>query len=456
MSLFLISLILSLPNALVLWLLNNFNYLDALTGIIIYILGLFLLIPVLYRPYRQLVEIKDFLMRINTKEVYETPKIDSLPYSILLRSGLDNASKMVRTQFEVSQKITTELNILLDKVPMPIIQINSERKVVRQNSSAIELIGEASLGRDLVIALRNPEVIREVDRVIKTKNNSQIALKLGEDIPRNYLCYIICSQNKESLSAILLVFNDITDLIKGEKMRSDFVANASHEIRTPLAVLLGCLETLSGPAKNDKEANERFLKIAADETNRMVSLLDDLLSLSEIEVNQHLVPTEETDIVLGIRRAINGLESHFTLHNKEVEINLDVSNEISTVIADDSELELVWRNLILNAVKYGDGKVDISVKLEKESLGGKQNITFVRVDVVDYGCGIEKIHLPRLTERFYRVDSDRSRKVGGTGLGLAIVKHVVTRHRGHLQIQSDIGKGSTFSVLLNTEISNES
>ncbi|MAI07303.1 MAG: hypothetical protein CBC47_09915, partial [Alphaproteobacteria bacterium TMED87] len=385
MSLFLISLILSLPNALVLWLLNNFNYLDALTGIIIYILGLFLLIPVLYRPYRQLVAIKDFLIRINTKEVYETPKIDSLPYSILLRSGLDNASKMVRTQFEVSQKITTELNILLDKIPMPIIQINSERKVVRQNSSAIELIGEASLGRDLVIALRNPEVIREVDRVIKTKNNSQIALKLGEDIPRNYLCYIICSQNKESLSAILLVFNDITDLIKGEKMRSDFVANASHEIRTPLAVLLGCLETLSGPAKDDKEASERFLKIAADETNRMVSLLDDLLSLSEIEVNQHLVPTEETDIVLGIRRAINGLESHFTLHNKEVEINLDVSNEISTVIADDSELQLVWRNLILNAVKYGDGKVDISVKLEKESLGGKQNITFVRVDVVDYG-----------------------------------------------------------------------
>ena len=456
MSLFLLTFILSLPYGLAIWLLNYFNYLDALTGIVIYIFGLFLLIPVLYRPYRQLVAIKDFLISINAKEVDDIPKIDSLPYSMLLSLGLDNISRIIRAESEVSRRISSELSILLNKIPMPLIQINSDRKVVRQNSAAIELLGEASLGRDLVIALRNPKVIKEVDRVIETKTNSEIEVKLGEDVPRNYLCYIICSESKENLNAILLVFTDITDLIKGEKMRSDFVANASHEIRTPLSVLLGCLETLSGPADRDEEVRERFLKIASDETNRMISLVDDLLSLSEIEVNQHLIPTEETDIVLGIRRAINGLESHFTFQKKEIKVNLDVSNELPTIIADEAELELVWRNLILNAAKYGDGKVDISVKLEKESLeGNNKNITLVRVDVVDYGCGIEKIHLPRLTERFYRVDSDRSRKVGGTGLGLAIVKHVVTRHRGHLKIQSDVGKGSIFSIFLKTKVSTE-
>ena len=282
MSLFLLTFILSLPYGLAIWLLNYFNYLDALTGIVIYIFGLFLLIPVLYRPYRQLVAIKDFLISINAKEIDDIPKIDSLPYSMLLSLGLDNISRIIRAESEVSRRISSELSILLNKIPMPLIQINSDRKVVRQNSAAIELLGEASLGRDLVIALRNPKVIKEVDRVIETKTNSEIEVKLGEDVPRNYLCYIICSESKENLNAILLVFTDITDLIKGEKMRSDFVANASHEIRTPLSVLLGCLETLSGPADRDEEASERFLKIASDETNRMISLVDDLISLSEI------------------------------------------------------------------------------------------------------------------------------------------------------------------------------
>ena len=197
MSLFLLTFILSLPYGLAIWLLNYFNYLDALTGIVIYIFGFFLLIPVLYRPYRQLVAIKDFLISINAKEVDDIPKIDSLPYSMLLSLGLDNISRIIRAESEVSRRISSELSILLNKIPMPLIQINSDRKVVRQNSAAIELLGEASLGRDLVIALRNPEVIREVDRVIKTKNNlfSRLKIFANLDFCFSYSClqFALCS-----------------------------------------------------------------------------------------------------------------------------------------------------------------------------------------------------------------------------------------------------------------------
>ena len=243
---------------------------------------------------------------------------------------------------------------------------------------------------------------------------------------------------------ILLVFHDLTPVHRAEIMRADFIANASHELRTPLAALSGFIDTLLGSARDDADARERFLAIMKTQANRMARLIDDLLSLSRVELTEHMHPETPVDLVPIVRQVVDGLQT--LAQDRSVEIRIAHPAAPVMVAGDRDELTRVFENLIENALKYGaNGKrVEIGFSETRSPDAAAEILTTVR----DYGPGIAAEHIPRLTERFYRVDVSQSRAEGGTGLGLALVKHILNRHRGKLSIESEAGKGATFTVRL--------
>jgi two-component system phosphate regulon sensor histidine kinase PhoR len=250
----------------------------------------------------------------------------------------------------------------------------------------------------------------------------------------------------EGRSGVLAAFEDITDMEQAGQMRRDFVANVSHELRTPLTALLGFIETLKGAAREDPVARARFLDIMEREAERMNRLVRDLLSLSRVEAEERVRPTERIDIVAHLGLAVAALRQVADQAGVTVELVGEAGPVV--VLADPDQMTQVFQNLIENAVKYGGSGGIVTVRVTREERDISLRGPAVRIDVIDKGEGIDAIHLPRLTERFYRVDSHRSREQGGTGLGLAIVKHIVNRHRGRFRIDSEKGSGSTFSVIL--------
>jgi two-component system phosphate regulon sensor histidine kinase PhoR len=232
-----------------------------------------------------------------------------------------------------------------------------------------------------------------------------------------------------------------------ERMRADFVANASHELRTPLASLIGFVHTLRGPAADDPPAQQRFLAIMAEQAERMNRLIDDLLSLSRIELTEHQSPTDLVSVGPLVEGALAGFEPR--LAARKMTLAADIAPDLPEITADADQIAQVVVNLVDNAIKYGVEGGSVRVRLMAAAPGGKlPSRPGLLLSVSDDGAGIARAHIARLTERFYRVDAGRSRAAGGTGLGLAIVKHIVSRHRGQLLIESEEGKGATFSVWL--------
>jgi two-component system phosphate regulon sensor histidine kinase PhoR len=249
----------------------------------------------------------------------------------------------------------------------------------------------------------------------------------------------------------VLTLHDITQLKRAEQMRGDFIANASHELRTPLTTLTGFIDTLRGPAREDAEARERFLAIMHEQAARMIRLVEDLLSLSRIELNEHVMPQGRVALGPLLRHLADTLE--LRAGERDMRIRLDLPPDLPEVLGDRDELAQVFQNLVDNGIKYGRSGSEITVAAA--AIGVRSSYSsdagdspFVSVAVRDCGEGIAREHLPRLTERFYRVDTARSREMGGTGLGLAIVKHILNRHRGFLDIESTPGTGSVFTVFL--------
>jgi two-component system phosphate regulon sensor histidine kinase PhoR len=247
----------------------------------------------------------------------------------------------------------------------------------------------------------------------------------------------------------ILALADVTANRRGEQMRADFIANVSHELRTPLASLIGFIETLRGPARDDPAAHARFLAIMHDQAARMSRLVSDLLSLSRIELDEHRPPTGHVDLARVLAAVSDALRPQAA--ERGIKIVLDLAADLPAVPGDEDQLAQVFQNLVVNAIQYAGANTEVTMRAHLASpapnqVGGPGGA--IAVAVIDRGEGIERRHLPRLTERFYRVDAARSRAVGGTGLGLAIVKHVMSRHRGALAIESEPGKGSTFTVYL--------
>jgi two-component system phosphate regulon sensor histidine kinase PhoR len=241
----------------------------------------------------------------------------------------------------------------------------------------------------------------------------------------------------------VLTLHDVTALRRAEQMRADFIANAGHDLKTPLSTLIGFIETLLGPARDDAEARERFLTIMREETQRMARLVDDLRSLTRIEQSEHMPPTGDVALPPLLAHVAAALE--LRAGERGMRIRLDVPADLPAVQGDRDQLAQLFQNLLDNAIKYGRPHSEIAVTAGTDSARSASDIW---VAVADRGDGIPPEHLPRLTERFYRVDTGRSREMGGTGLGLAIVKHILNRHRGRLEIDSAPGRGSTFTVRL--------
>ena len=282
-----------------------------------------------------------------------------------------------------------------------------------------------------------------VDRVRSSQRAERVIWAEKVPVERLFEVSIAPLGSDDFESALILSLHDLSEARRVERMRVDFVANASHELRTPLASLLGFVETLQGPAREDEAARSKFLAIMREQAQRMSRLVDDLLSLSRIEQHLHVRPDTPVDLVGILRHIVDTLSP--MAHEKNVTLRVEAPASV-IVAGDRDELLRVAENLIENAIKYGaadamTAKKDVDIVIR---VNGAQASLSVR----DYGPGIAQEHLPRLTERFYRVDAGQSRAKGGTGLGLAIVKHIVARHGGRLNIESKLGEGATFSVAL--------
>jgi two-component system phosphate regulon sensor histidine kinase PhoR len=358
---------------------------------------------------------------------------------------------------------------VIASLPDPLIMLDRARRIVRANQAAESALGAPLAGRDLVAVLRSPQVIDAVAGAFESGEGRIVEFLLPVPVERSFLARVEpLPRPIADGTAALLTLHDITQVKRTDRMRVDFVANASHELRTPLSTLVGFIETLRGPAREDAAARERFLTIMHEQGQRMSRLVADLLSLSRIELNEHTPPTGQVRLGEIIRTIVDGLE--FKAAGKQMTIVIDApppNGEIATrlddlpaVSGDDDELTQVFQNLIDNAIKYGRDGATIRiagwiVTPARGAVGTGMPLPAQRLDrpavavaVMDEGEGIAREHLPRLTERFYRIETARSRELGGTGLGLAIVKHILNRHRGALDIDSTVGVGSAFTVHL--------
>jgi two-component system, OmpR family, phosphate regulon sensor histidine kinase PhoR len=332
-------------------------------------------------------------------------------------------------------------------VPDPLILIDRERRIVRVNSASAEFIGAVSEPRDLAAALRNPALLAAADAVLRGAPVQSVEFGVSVPISRQLEARFARIPRSDGPAfdgaAAILTLHDVTGLRRAEQMRADFIANAGHELKTPLATLIGFIETLLGPARDDPEARERFLAIMREEARRMARLVDDLQSLTRIEQSEHVPPTGRVALAPLIEHVAAVLELRAA--ERGVRIGVELPAELPEVQGERDELSQLFQNLLDNAIKYGRPQSEIAVTA---GLGTPASQAWVAV--ADQGEGIASEHLPRLTERFYRVDTGRSREMGGTGLGLAIVKHILNRHRGRLEIASAQGRGSVFTVWLPT------
>jgi len=328
---------------------------------------------------------------------------------------------------------------LLDGIPLPALIVGPDERIAHLNAAALALVGAAALGRNIALAIRSPELLNAVEEVLEDGTAREVLVRLPDDA--QFRAFV--SRLSAGGTRVLCILRDITAEAQAHAMRRDFVANVSHELRTPLTAMMGFIETLRTSARDDPAARDRFLAIMDREANRMNRLVRDLLQLSRVESEERVRPREPVDLAVILRAAAGTVRS--AADEKESRITISGAEAPAIVPGDPDQLTQVFLNLFENAVKYGARGQEVRVTLGRE---GSSRGPVVRVDVADRGEGIEAIHLPRLTERFYRVDAHRSRAEGGTGLGLAIVKHILNRHRGWLRIDSRRGEGSVFSVIL--------
>jgi two-component system phosphate regulon sensor histidine kinase PhoR len=405
----------------------------------------------LLKPYIQdLDEVARFARDLQSAEEVAVPSLRTDIANDLL-TALKLARREVRSQSEDMAARLRFHETLFDSLPSPILLLDRQRRIIGENAAARKVFGRQQRDRDLAALLRNPDLLDAADQVLAGEAGGEVELTLPSPANSEYRAMVepLLRPGSGGAAAVLSL-HDITALKRVEQMRADFIANASHELRTPLAAVLGFIETLRGPAKDDAEAHDRFLGIMYEQATRMSRLVADLLNLSRIELHEHSRPEGTADLAAILRRVATGLE--LTASEKLMKITLDFDEDLPMVVGQEDELTQIFQNLLDNAVKYGRDGTPITVtgRLVNDLPATMPDRTrpAAMITVKDQGEGIARENIPRLTERFFRIDTARSRRLGGTGLGLAIVKHVVNRHRGCLQIESELGEGTSFSVYL--------
>ncbi len=335
---------------------------------------------------------------------------------------------------------------LIEALPDALLLLDLQGTVIAANAAAGDVFGKVFTGEHIGRTMRQPEFMASMKSVLANGQKSTFELVLKSPTERHLdgsISQLTGFGDGPDAPALIVNLQDISEREALGRMRMEFVANASHELRTPLTAVSGFIETLRGPAKDDGTARERFLGIMSEQAQRMTRLIDDLLLLSRVEMRAHLPPSTTTDLnhvaAEAIRLAAPQARKEGTI------LQADLTDADTKLPGDHDELMQAAQNLVQNALKYGlpGGKVTIRTIRDRDRRGEES----LRFSVVDDGPGIAEEHLPRLTERFYRVNTTASREKGGTGLGLAIVKHIAARHRGRVEVQSVVGRGSTFSLV---------
>lgn len=335
----------------------------------------------------------------------------------------------------------------LEAVALPAVLIDQTERFIGANAAGRALLGEQIVGRHFATILRQPNVTGAIEKCLedrKSRTARHLSNDGAQDTTYEVTLRYVPSIGAVEAGAVMVSFSDVTDREQANQMRRDFVANVSHELRTPLTALMGFIETLRGAARDDPDARDRFLSIMEGEASRMNRLVGDLLSLNRVESKERIRPKEQLDLTAHLESTLKTMQP--LAETAQVELELRTPADPVIIAGDADQLLQVFINLVENAIKYGGDRVQI--KLELVERDPSVRAAAARIEVRDNGPGIDPIHLPRLTERFYRADSHRSRELGGTGLGLAIVKHIINRHRGRLRVDSTLGEGSCFTVIL--------
>ncbi len=363
----------------------------------------------------------------------------------------DAASPSARVSYAGGRAVDHPQALLIESVigglPQPAIVLDGEGRVIAFNTAASIIAPSLRRGEPALITLRMPELVEAIRRAAATKSAQRVEFFERVPLDRWFEAFVTpvrLASPGDGADVLLMTFNDLTPLRRVEEMRADFIANASHELRTPLAALLGFIETLQGSARDDTAARTKFLAIMQGQATRMARLIDDLLSLSRIELNAHLKPNTPLDLAPIVRQVADGLQ--MLARDRGVDIKVAAPAEPLVVLGERDELIRALENLVENALKYGAAGKRVDVTLSRGVT--REDAPEALIAVRDYGPGIAPEHLPRLTERFYRVDVADSRAQGGTGLGLALVKHVLNRHGGRVSIESTRGEGATFTMHL--------
>src|SRR5262245_2112151 len=346
-----------------------------------------------------------------------------------------------------AQMPAASVDAMLAALPDPVVALDRDGIVMAFNARASALAPALRRGEPASFALRMPEVVEAIRHTTSSGEPQRVEFSERIPVDRWYQAHVTPLHLQGERTGprpdlVLMTVHDLTPLRRVEEMRADFVANASHELRTPLAALSGFIETLQGPARDDAPARERFLGIMKQQAFRMARLIDDLLSLSRIELNVHVRPETATDLVAVVRQVTDAMQ--MLARDRGVDVTVNAPSAPVMALGDRDELVRVFENLVENALKYGAAGKRVEIGIGPGSGRAREAAISVR----DFGPGISPEHLPRLTERFYRVDVAQSRAEGGTGLGLAIVKHILARHQARLTIESTLGQGATFTVHL--------
>jgi len=448
-------LLLSLPIAFIFITMVATNILTAQLAIIAYascvIFNVIFLFPITY----ELQQLKTYIMSMS--------KGSNLDENSLVLE--ETASKEILNAVNSMQKFWSKKNneleaqtlsdtAVLDTLPDPLIMIDETGIVSGANLAARSMFGKSIRQKSIDKIIDSNNFIEAVNRILKNESETEsIIFYISKPIDQKLYAHIKKLPQISNGNAVAVIsIYDLTKAMKIEKMQSDFVANASHELRTPLAIISGFIETLQTSAKNDQDAQDKFLKIMKEQAEYMSALIENLLSLSRIELMQDTIPNEKTDIFKIMNEVADALE--IKAKNNKMEIHTFSEDEIPEIVADRNQVKQLIQNLTDNAIKYGSQNNDIMIKLEKvDVIPQTQNIKThkgpaVAISINNKGPKISDDNLARLTERFYRMQEHKDKNIKGTGLGLSIAKQIVIRHRGNITVKSNAYTGTTFTIYL--------
>ena len=373
-----------------------------------------------------------------------------------LRSFSDKDENLTGSgNFILNEEQRANLNIekILEAIPSPLILVDKQGKITFANANSEVLLPKIlKVGNHISSTFRSPIFLETLEKVLTQNENIKLNFDANNPILKHIEVHFVqlpLDSYSRTGGTILMSLVDQSESKMVDQMRSDFVSNASHELRTPLASIIGFIETIKGHAKSDKENRELFLSLMHDQAIRMQRLVDDLLSLSKLELQEKSPPLK----TCNVNKIINKITESFLPLAKKYKVKLvnNLPSNITNIIGDETQIHQLFSNLIENSLKYSGEKSTVKVELIKKQKHIKIKNNMIGIQIVDNGKGIPAEHIYRLTERFYRVNEDLSRQRQGTGLGLSIVKHILNRHQGELIIESKINEGSKFTVWLPKE-----